>query len=398
LNNRSITLKAVGDIAPGDNALAGHGVLGLTKKYGCDFPFQNVRDYLSSRDILIGNLEGTLSQNALNKHLRLCGIPEMAKSLKKVGFDVLSLANNHVFDHGPKILNETISYCEEAGLKLCGLRDDSEYYSKPVIIKKNQISIGILAYDWVGSDQADNIGEYVAIVKDSVVNYTWNRDKTADREARSQIRKKNQDVISDITKLRKKVDVLILMPHWGYEWTIYPPFGVVSEARHFIDSGVDLIIGSHPHVIQGLEDINNHLVLYSLGNFLFDGVSKASAGGMLFKCKLNQNGLLNYDLSFVRRGRHSRPELLSERKAQRTVQLVSRSSKAISSPDAEKKLDDDLIYREYERQYYKGKYKKVIYLLMKLPTHPLIIKSIIMKLLTFINLILLRMKGKKVRW
>jgi poly-gamma-glutamate synthesis protein (capsule biosynthesis protein) len=393
-----LCIKAVGDIAPGDFSINGLGVYSLTKRYGCDFVFQKIVNALGNYDLLIGNLEDSLSHCCLTKDLRHCGLPDMAHALHQIGFDVLSLANNHSFDHGSDILLETIYHCENAGIKLAGLRGKSEYYCQPVIIKKHQMIVGILAYNWVGLEDAGKIGDYLAVVEDSVVNYTWYRDKARDFEKRKLIKEKNKNAINDIKKLRNEVDLLILMPHWGYEWTIYPPYGVILEGRNFIEAGVDLIIGSHPHVPQGIEKYNDGLIAYSMGNFLFDSVTDKFKYGMVLECKVNPGSIENFSLTFIKRGENFQPEPVTEEEAAENRRLIDKSSKAISSIKAEQILDDDVIYKEYETQYYNLKYQKIIYLLMNLPSKPYLIKSIFKKVLNFLYLILLRLQGKKTRW
>lgn len=398
LYRKSLSIKAVGDIAPGDSSISGLGICALTKRYGCDFLFQEMRQKLGNSDLLIANLEGVISQRSLTNDLRLCGLPGMARALRRLGFDVLSLANNHAFDHGPDILKETILHCENVGIKVCGLLGASDYYSQPLIIEKNLVTVGILAYNWIGLENAGDIGKYIATVEDGIVNYSWKRDSAKDRKARTIIKEKNKHVISDLRKLRDDVDILILMPHWGYEWTIYPPYGVVLEARSFIQAGADLIIGSHPHIPQGLETYNNGLIIYSLGNFLFDSVSDKFKYGMMLECEISPGSIDNYSLHFVKRDDKFRPEPVSDEEAAENMLIINKSSRAITSDRAEQLLDDDLIYHEFERQYNNLKYQKVIFLLKNLLRHPFLIKPTFDKILNFIYLIVLRVKGKKIRW
>lgn len=394
-----LTIKAVGDIAAGDYSIHGLGICSLTKKHGCDYPFEKLNGIFSDTDLLLGNLEGPLSNKSLTQDLRLCGQPDMATSLKKIGFDVLSLANNHIFDHGVDVFNETVEYCKEAGIEICGLRGKGDYYCEPVIIEKNSCTIGILAYNWVGLEDADDkIGEYIAAIEDGVINYTWNRNKEKDIESRRVIHTKNKAVLSDIFELRKEVDVLILMPHWGYEWSNYPPYGVVLEAHTFIDAGVDLIMGSHPHVIQGIEEYNNGLIAYSLGNFLFDFSTNKYVSGMLLENELVDGKLRDYKSRIIFWNENYQPEEVFGSRREKYIEIVEQSSKAIKSEDSVEKLDDELIYKEYEKKYNDLKLLKVVFLLKKLPTNPFLIKPILRKSATFVQLLVLRLKGKKIRW
>jgi gamma-polyglutamate biosynthesis protein CapA len=391
-------IKAVGDIAVGDCIIDGIGISSLSKKYGCDFHFSQINTFLQNSDLLLGNLEGTLSQRSYSEDLRLCGIPEMAMALKKTGFDVLSLANNHVLDHGKDIFNETSQHCLNAGILLCGLRDNNSYYSKPLIIRKEGYTIGILAYNWIGLEDSNHQSENIASIYDGIVNYTWNRDPQADFDTRTNLHLHNKEVFSDINKIRKQVDIVILMPHWGYEWTIYPPYGVVLEARNFIDAGVDIIIGSHPHVPQGFELYKNKLIIYSLGNFLFDSTTNKFRYGMVVDINWSKNGLINYIPTIIDRDNLFRPTLASPKTSLEEMINIYKSCAAISSLYAPKLLDDELLYREFELQYGILKKTKIIFLFKMLIFHPKIIKPLFKKIMGLLKLLTLRLFGKKVRW
>lgn len=398
-DNYILKIKAVGDIAPGDSSVDGFGVGSLSKKHGCDFLFQKLNGLLDEADILIGNLEGILSSRCYSETLRLGGIPELADTLRDLGFDIISLANNHVFDYGVDVLQETIKYCENAGLKICGLRSDSDdYYCEPVIIEKKTRKIGVLAYNWVGLEGMSEIGNYIATVSDGVVNYTWNRNRQKDKQAQQLIGDKNRDVLSDIKKLKKVVDIVVLLPHWGYEWTIYPPYGVVLEARQFIDAGVDCIIGTHPHVPQGIELYKEKMVAYSLGNFLFDTTLSKYSFGMILDCTIDNNNFCKYDFCFSRSDKLCQPARSNMKEDRENRELIIRSTESILADDAEQKLDDDLIYRKYEKAYNRMKLKKVRYLLQSMIKHPSMIKPVIQKCLNLLHLIMLRIKGEKIRW
>lgn len=394
----SILIKAVGDISPGDYAMDGHGVGSLTKKFGCAYVFKQLGDVLDGADILIANLEGVLSSRCRNEYLTFCGLPEMADAIRAAGFGIVTLANNHAFEHGADVLKETIHYCKKAGLKICGLRSKGPYYCEPVIIEKKGISLGILAYNWVGLWDQDEIDRYLATINDGLVNYTWDRDRENDRQSRQLILEKNKYVIQDVKRLKNEVDVVVLLPHWGYEWTIYPPYGVVLEAKAFIDAGVDLIIGSHPHVAQGIEVYKDKMIAYSLGNFLFDPQPEKSFNGMIFECTLEKNKMIKYDYFAISCDDRCQPEFASANKQEKFKQTIEQSTKTIISDSAEMQLYDELIYKEFEKGYNNRKVKKVKYLFFAMLKKPTMIKPVLRKVMTLFELIILRLQGKKVRW
>ena len=393
-----VRIKAVGDICPGDASIEGFGVLAMTKRQGAFSLFRYLGEMLDGADLLIGNLEGTLSSISRHRNLRMCGLPEFASALRRAGFNVVSVANNHVYDHGPAIFEETVYHLEKAGLKICGLRDAGEYYCKPVFITENSLHIGILAYNWVGLEDREGIEEHIAVIRDGIVNYTWNRTPEKDREAQNKITEKNTNVIEDIKKLRKEVDIVILLPHWGYEWTIYPPFGVVLEARCFIEAGADVILGCHPHVPQGVERHKNGVIFYSLGNFLFDMCSTGFRNGMIADIMISDKGIEKFQHHFSTINTFFQPMPTSQPERDFMTELIKESTRAITGFDAKRRLDDERIYKEYERQYKYLKIEKVKYLLFSLFREPALIKPILTKTANLLHLLFLRAKGKKVRW
>jgi poly-gamma-glutamate capsule biosynthesis protein CapA/YwtB (metallophosphatase superfamily) len=396
--NSLLYIKAVGDICPGDFSLEGFGVGSLIKKNGCDYPFKRLGDVLDGADILIANLEGVISARCRDEDLSFGGLPEMADAIVASGFDIVSIANNHAFEHGAEILKETIYYCYKAGLKICGLRSKGPYYCDPVIIEKKGVSVGILAYDWAGLWDQNEIDTYLATITDGLVNYTWERDREKDRQSRKLIEERNIYVVQDVKRLKREVDVVVLLPHWGYEWTIYPPYGVILEARAFIDAGVDLIIGSHPHLAQGIEVYKGKVIAYSLGNFLFDPQPEKSFNGMVFGCALEKDSIKKYDYFAISCDDKCQPILASVDKQKKFREIIEQSTKAIISDTAEIQLDDELIYKEFETNYHRRKVKKIKYLFFAMLNNFSIIKPVFQKIGTLLELIILRFKGRKVRW
>lgn len=397
-NDSAVYIKAVGDLCPGDFSVDGFGVGSLTKKNGCDYPFKKLGDVLDGADILIANLEGVLTTRCRNEYLTFGGLPEMADAIRAAGFGIVTLANNHAFEHGADVLKETIHYCKKAGLKICGLRSKGPYYCEPVIVEKKRMSLGILSYNWVGLWDQDEINRYLSTISDGLVNYTWDRANEKDKQSRQLIQEKNNYVIQDVKRLKSEVDVVILLPHWGYEWTIYPPYGVTLEAKAFIDAGVDLIIGSHPHVAQGIEVYKGKIIAYSLGNFLFDPQPEKSFNGMVFECTLETYGNNKYNYFAISCNDRCQPKRAGAEAQDNFKQTIEQSTKAIISGSAEIQIDDELIYKEFEKSYNRRKAKKVQYLFFAMLKNPSMIKPVFRKVINLLKLIFLRLQGQRVRW
>lgn len=391
-------IVAVGDISTADNTINGIGIGSISKKYGWDYLLDDVKDILSGDNILIGNLEGTLSSQAHSKNMRLCGLPTLGKYLKSLSFDVLSIANNHTFDYGPEVFKETVEVLKNSGIQVCGLRGINGYHCEPVILSKDDQRIGVLAYNWINVEEDAEANEYIANVSDGVVNYTWNRSPEKDLKNQQNAKLRNEVVFNDIRKLRSEVDTLIVMPHWGYEWGIYPPIGLVVEARSFVKAGVDIILGAHSHVMQGVERYQDGVVFYSMGNFLFDAPWKKFPLGMVVECCVSKSGEIEIDKRFVRRGSRFQTEKATEREAKLGQHLVNESSKAIISPEQSLLLNDEMIYKEYEKQYNLMKLYKLQFILRNMLSNPKMLPGVFQKITNALGVIGMRLLGKKVRW
>ena len=396
--NKPVTIKAVGDICPGDKSILGLGVCSMTKKYGADFPFCHLAGCFDDADIVIGNIEGVISPRASTAKETFYGIPEFAPALRSAGFSVVTVANNHILEKGIAGFNDTVAALRNAGIAVCGTRGSDGYHSEPVIQTVRGITIGCLAYNWVSTDLFDHADDCIAQSRDSAVNYTWNRSPDHDREARASIAQKNRHVLNDIRMLRREVDFVVLLPHWGFEFVHVPPIGVVAEAHSFIDAGADAIIGIHPHVLQGTERYNNGSIIYSLGNFIFDMRMKATRSTAICTLHLDKDTQTAVSFNYLAINSRFQPVPLTSA-GQRSMQTVmDHWSQILHSQNAQTVLDDEVLYRQFEKNYRQMKWNIIILHFLYLPMHPAIILVIGAKCLSFLNLLRLRLTGKAVRW
>jgi gamma-polyglutamate biosynthesis protein CapA len=395
-DSHSIKIKAVGDICPGDKYIMGLGVLHTTRMYGPDFPFDASRSLLQHGDIVIGNLEGVLSNtiNFSSGHT-FCGTSIFADGLTRANFNVINVANNHTQEHGSEIFRETVEILTRTGIKVCGLRGTSgKYYSEPVILFVNGKTIGILGYNWIGVDYFPDADRYIAQSHDSITNYSWDRVNLTPIESSIA----NQHVINDIMTLRKEVDLLILIPHWGYEFVTVPPYRVTQEARSFIDAGADIILGTHPHVLQGWERYRGGLICYSLGNFIFDSHNRLLRLSAVFDIDFNVNRDTTLNIWPFYINRHFQPRPARNKEIVEIDDIIKNSIKSITNSKKEELLDDDMVYHHYERYYRSAKLRLIFHHFMAIRKNPQVIILIIMKGMNFIKLLWARLKGKKSRW
>jgi len=174
---------------------------------------------------------------------------EDAPLLRDLGFDLVTLANNHVTDGGPEALQLTRDTLDELGISWFGAGDDLEDAVRPVVIEKQGVKIGFVGFV-----------EGRAHTHPHIVHRDQPGAAPLDHEL---IRK-------TVTALRPQVDLLCVSLHQGVNYVSYASPRQREFVRTAVDSGADLIIGHHPHVLQGWERIDKALVFYSLGEFLFD--------------------------------------------------------------------------------------------------------------------------------
>jgi gamma-polyglutamate biosynthesis protein CapA len=398
MSDAMIRLKVVGDICPGDKSILGLGVNSLMRKHGADFPLHYVKDYFKDADIVLGNLEGVLSPSANTSRETFCGIPEFAFALKEIGFSVLTIANNHIMENGVSGFNDTVDAIQAAGISICGLRGSEEFYSQPVFFNIKGLTVGILAYNWVSTDLFKDADDCIAQSRDSVVNYSWHRTPRVDRENRRKINERNCNVISDVKRLRSMVDFLVVVPHWGYEFVHFPPYGTILEAHSFIDAGADAIVGTHPHVIQGVESYKNGVIAYSLGNFIFDSRFTTTKDGVVLDLALGKNVRPNISLYFTRSNNFFQPKPVDAKSRLRLEKLMDSYSQVFGNNTLNDALDDEKLYKKFEKMYNILKWHNIILHFALLPLHPKIALTILKKIGTFVNLVIMKLHGNNVRW
>jgi poly-gamma-glutamate capsule biosynthesis protein CapA/YwtB (metallophosphatase superfamily) len=233
-NKMPPTTEPVSSIIFAGDIMLGRSVAGLIKTNGSDYPFAKIKDIISSADEAIANLEGPLTaiNNDPTNLMRFHFDPALANELSGVGFDAVSLANNHSLDQGSEGLADTKKNLTAVGIKYFGdpARADGNVYYFTADGKK----IAVIGFQMVYGN-LDPAG-YAKAISDA----------------------------------KKNADVVIVMPHWGIEYQHIINQTQKSFAHQFIDAGADIVVGSHPHVVEGIEIYKNKPIFYSLGNLVFD--------------------------------------------------------------------------------------------------------------------------------
>lgn len=226
-------------------------------KYDFSPSFEFISSYFKDADLVVGNLETTLAgeERGFRAYPRFNSPDEIAYDLKEAGMDLMSTANNHSLDSGEQGLYRTLEVLEDAGLKAFGTARNQKERDTPTLVNVEGIKLAFLSYTF-GTNMIP-----VPEGKDYIVNLI---DKNL--------------ITKDIEKAKENgADLIVLFLHWGIEYQSEPNEEQKNLARDLAKAGADIILGSHPHVIQPVDyiqvandegEINNALVIYSLGNFM----------------------------------------------------------------------------------------------------------------------------------
>jgi len=222
--------------------------------------FGPLAERLASADVTAGNLESTLSRagSATQGGDSFAADPDVLDGLSSAGFDVLSLGNNHLGDFGAQAISDTVDRLIGAGFAITGGGKNLGQARKPAVVERDGIRIGFIA--------TDSIGETPAATDSGAGTNRINappRTGPLDRVALDR-------VSGDIRRLDAEADIVIVLPHWGTQYTHVPEDSQREMARAFTDAGADVVVGGHPHWVQGWEAMGDATVIHSLGNFIFD--------------------------------------------------------------------------------------------------------------------------------
>ncbi len=254
---RSPILQPIRILFGGDIMLDRHIRLAAEKNGGYDFILASMKNWLDSYDLVVANLEGPITTKpSISVHSRpgeprnysFTFDPKVVNFLADNNIGVVNLGNNHILNFGQKGLNQTISFLTQAEIGFFGQPSQADNY----IIK-----------DFYG-------------FKIGFVNY--NQFDKASREK----------IWARLKKAKQTSDWLVVYAHWGIEYQPIANNQISRLAHQLIDNGADLIIGSHPHVVQNWQEYKGKRIYYSLGNFVFDQYFSAEVKkGLLIEARIN---------------------------------------------------------------------------------------------------------------
>ena len=245
-------------------------------------PFQPFESFLDAQDLRIGNLECVVATTgkAEAKPFTFRADPQVIPVLAR-HFDGLSLANNHSGDFGKEAFAEQLGLLRAAGLAYFGGGDNAAEAHKPWIVERNGLRIALLGYVEFKPRSFEASATRPGVA--------WSGE--------------DDQVINDIIAARRTyhADLVIPFMHWGWEDEPQPSERLREFSKRMLDAGADMVVGSHPHVTQGVEYYKGKLIVYSLGNFLFNSFdTPATTTGWVLKVRMNKAGMVDWQTRVAR--------------------------------------------------------------------------------------------------
>lgn len=250
------------------------------------YPFKYVAEKLSSADITVGSLDGSLSDASAPQpcpdSMNLIGPENMVQGLQFAGFDVITVATNHVKDCGEEgflcgnqSFFDTLDTLSQAGIQPAGGGANLVEARKPVVIEKHGIRFAFLGIDQINARvwATDSVAGVAPLSSETI-----------------------EQVKADIASAKTIADVVIVLPQWGTEYAAQPDDIQRQWAHEMTEAGATLIIGNHPHIIQPMESFEKGTVFYALGNFVFDQSQNFRREGLVVEATFNGTELESIQL------------------------------------------------------------------------------------------------------
>jgi poly-gamma-glutamate capsule biosynthesis protein CapA/YwtB (metallophosphatase superfamily) len=258
-NKKPIKIFFVGDL------MLDRYIRKIAEKKGYPYIFEKIRGHLKEADLAVANLEGPITDNISasigtavgeKNHLIFTFDKSISSILSESNIKLVNIGNNHILNFGKDGVDQTKNNLTSANINYFGETGDE---SKTYIASINGYKIGFVNYNQFSS--------------------------------RSPAR-----TLDNIKNIRNQSDILIVYAHWGMEYQARSNQAIRELGHRFIDSGADLVIGSHPHVIEEKEEYKGHMIYYSLGNFIFDQYfSSETKKGLAVEVTISAENKIEYN-------------------------------------------------------------------------------------------------------
>lgn len=271
--------------------------------------FEKVAPELEKADLRFGGLEASLSERGSPAQGKIImrHSPAMITGYLAGGFEVVAFASNHCLDYGMEPFLDTLELLDRHQIRYVGAGRNIEEARRPAIIEKKGTRIGFLSYllelplGWGAHPTKPGVAP---IRQDALFGPPYVNEE--DLEA----------MAADIARTRAEVDVLIASYHWGASQSRTLTVSQKAVARAAIDAGADLIIGRHPHILQGIEVYKGKAIFYALGNFVLDHAHPmflpSVRESIMVKCLIQEKAIRRLSFSPVLLGDDGKPEVLQE--------------------------------------------------------------------------------------
>jgi poly-gamma-glutamate capsule biosynthesis protein CapA/YwtB (metallophosphatase superfamily) len=241
-------------IAAGGDLVVARGLDREIEKHGDEYPFIHIRDHLKKADLTFANLESVVADNAElrskdPKKINYNAPSSVMGVLVKSGFNVFSIANNHIFDLGKDGISEFKGLLDKTDILYGGAGMNHEEASKPLTLKVKGLNVAFLFYNSTGG-----------------LNHCAGKKKAGYNCMPIKNMKKALQILKKDLKKVKKTDYKILTLHWGDNYKSEPTDDMIEFAHKAIDMGVDLILGHSSHIFHGIEIYKNKPILYDMGD------------------------------------------------------------------------------------------------------------------------------------
>jgi poly-gamma-glutamate synthesis protein (capsule biosynthesis protein) len=262
-HTRSITINIVGDV---------HGESAIDRK-----AIPALKKYFADGNLNIFNLETAITAETMKEEKEYNFKTDLSflKTLRSVGFNVATVANNHSYDFGEKGFLDTLQALDKAGIKYVGGGVNSAIAYQGQVFTVKGIRIGVLGLAKVNGGPA-------SIARKEKPGTTNGYDAASTESA--------------ITAIKKVSDIVIVLVHWGEEGSFCPRPAEISSARKWQSLGADIIVGSHTHTLQPIRFAKNQLVAYSMGNFIFYSSQLENRSTGLLKIRISPTKRISYEM------------------------------------------------------------------------------------------------------
>lgn len=262
----TVTLTAVGDNLIHRPIYQQAHARANQQGYDFTYPYENIADYIAAADIAIYNQETIVAPDyEPSSYPSFCSPKELGVHMVDIGFDVVSLANNHSFDKGSAGLKNSLEFWDTQDIVTTGAYLNEQDFNTVSFMESNDVKFGFVAF----------------------IDPTNGLSLPADSEMTVLLQSKFDQIEAKIKQAKEECDIVIVIPHWGWEYTTQYNDSQAEIAQKLADCGADIIIGSHSHCIQPIETVTSAdgrevLVCYSLGNFISGQLERLRVvGGMV---------------------------------------------------------------------------------------------------------------------